>query len=151
VGLKIPTQRVTYLDANIFIYFLEQNSDFFSALEPLFAAIDEGKMKAVTSEMSITEVLVKPIRESNFQLQDEFEAILQTSGTLIVAPVDRAVLVRAAELRAKNASLKTPDAIHVATALEFGCDAFITNDSRITKSLIDVWKISDLIEGVHHE
>ncbi len=42
----------------------------------------------------------------------------------------RGVFERAAELRAKQ-RLKTPDAIHLATALEHGCDEFWTNDSRL--------------------
>ena len=42
-------------------------------------------------------------------------------------PVEQAILRQAASLRANN-SLKTPDAIHAATAMAVNCDLFITND-----------------------
>jgi len=35
---------------------------------------------------------------------------------------------RATDLRAKYLKLKTPDALHLAAAIESGCDAFVTND-----------------------
>ena len=49
--------------------------------------------------------------------------------------VNKNIARRAAELRAKY-NLKTPDALHVATALETHCQAFLTNDmglKRITE------------------
>lgn len=42
-----------------------------------------------------------------------------------------AVFDRAAELRARH-RIKTPDALHLAAALEHGCDEFWTNDDRLT-------------------
>jgi predicted nucleic acid-binding protein len=57
---------------------------------------------------------------------------LTTGRTLNVLPVTRDVLMKAAQLRAANPSLKLPDAIHAATALQHGCTTFVTNDSRFT-------------------
>jgi len=42
------------------------------------------------------------------------------------------ILERAAQLRAAT-NLKTPDAIHAATALEHGCTLFVTNDSTFRR------------------
>jgi len=42
-----------YLDTNIFIYALEAYPEYVSALTSLFVAIDEGKIKAVTSELTL--------------------------------------------------------------------------------------------------
>lgn len=50
-----------YLDTNIIIYALEGYSEYISSLEQLFTAIDEGKMGAVTSELTLAESLVKPM------------------------------------------------------------------------------------------
>lgn len=38
------------------------------------------------------------------------------------------IFERATDLRAKYLKLKTPDALHLAAAIESGCDAFVTND-----------------------
>ena len=42
--------------------------------------------------------------------------------------VAREILLEAARLRAATPALKTPDAIHAATALLHNCSVFITND-----------------------
>ena len=41
------------------------------------------------------------------------------------------VFDQAAQLRADFNSLKTPDALHLATALHHNCDEFWTNDTRL--------------------
>ena len=45
-----------------------------------------------------------------------------------MAPITQSILREAARLRATT-KLKTPDAIHAATASEAGCVLFITNDA----------------------
>ena len=47
-------------------------------------------------------------------------------------PVSAAIADLAAGLRAHHA-LRTPDALHVATALATGCDAFLTNDATLRR------------------
>jgi predicted nucleic acid-binding protein len=42
------------------------------------------------------------------------------------------VAERAADLRARY-NVRTPDAIQLATALEAGCDAFLTNDLALRR------------------
>lgn len=41
------------------------------------------------------------------------------------------VAVRCANIRAKHPAIRTPDAIHLATAAERGAKFFLTNDSRL--------------------
>jgi predicted nucleic acid-binding protein len=52
--------------------------------------------------------------------------LTETIGLKVVA-TDTEIAQNAALLRAKY-SLKTIDAIHLATAIVAGCDAFLTND-----------------------
>lgn len=49
-----------------------------------------------------------------------------------VLTVDRAVCDRAARIRAAF-PFKTPDALHLAAAVEAGCDVFLTNDQQLTQ------------------
>ena len=54
-----------YLDTNIFIYALEAYPEYVSILTSVFAAIDKGQVKAVTSELTLAEVLIKPMMDDN--------------------------------------------------------------------------------------
>ncbi len=109
-------QRV-YLDANVFIYWLEDVPGYAEKVEPVFTWLQEGRVAAVTSELSLAEVLQKPIGDSAVQRQRAYEQFLQSRGKFTMAPISRAVLVRAAALRHAT-RLSLPDAIHAATALE---------------------------------
>jgi len=122
------TGRV-YLDANIFIYALEGYSEFQSRLTTLFEAIDRHDLEAVTSELTLAEVLVKPFRDGNVKWQKTYQQILQHSSAVNVIPVSRKILVDAAQIRARH-SIKLPDAIHVTTAQQLQCENFLTNDSH---------------------
>ena len=75
----IKGERI-YLDTNIFIYALEAYPEFVSALTSLFVAIDEGKLRAVTSELTLAEVLIKPMMDNNEDLKKalrSFEWVMQ--------------------------------------------------------------------------
>jgi predicted nucleic acid-binding protein len=121
-----------YLDANVFIYTLEGFPAFLPLLTALFARMDRGELSAVTSELTLAEVLVKPLRSGNDFLRERYEETLKSGGALAVIPVGRAVLSRAALILARHETLKMPDAIHLATALAAGCSRFLTNDYRLT-------------------
>lgn len=53
-------------------------------------------------------------------------------GPLLLAEISPAVIDRATELRAAN-GFKTPDAIHLATAIEERADAFLTGDAALAR------------------
>jgi predicted nucleic acid-binding protein len=73
------------------------------------------------------EALVLPIRKADAGLQANFEqALLGTDMRLL--PISQAVLREAARLRAVIPALRTPDALHAATAIREGCALFLTND-----------------------
>ncbi len=48
-----------------------------------------------------------------------------------VVPVSTAVFDRATQIRAAH-KFKLGDALHLAAAVESGCDSFLTNDSRLS-------------------
>lgn len=118
-----------YLDTNIFIYAIESYSDYLVALEEVFESADAGNLAVVTSELTLAEVLVKPLQEEDLDKQHAYCEALQNSESLTVAGVSREVLIEAAQIRA-NQKLKLPDAIHLATAIQYQCSTFLTNDSR---------------------
>lgn len=118
------------LDAQIFIYFIEEDGRYLPLIKPLFEAIDRGDLAAITSGLSLMEVLVVPYRSGNAALADRYESLLTHSRGLRFIEVDRQLLKAAAQLRA-TFKLKPPDAIQVAAALVGECKSFLTNDRRI--------------------
>jgi predicted nucleic acid-binding protein len=122
--------KAVYLDTNIFIYMVEGYAAEQPFIRALAAAIDRQELVAVTSELTLAELLVKPLELGRADVVAIYEELLQHSDRLTVPPVDRATLIEAARLRARLGILLA-DAIHVATAALAGCAAFLTNDRRL--------------------
>ena len=77
------------------------------------------------SELLVAETLVLPLREGP-AVTRAAEAVLDS---VTLYPIDRRILRRAAELRAIIPGLKSPDAVHAATALVQGASEFVTRDT----------------------
>jgi predicted nucleic acid-binding protein len=116
------------LDTVVFIYFIEEHPRFLPVLDPVFAAIDKGRLPAIASSLTLLEVLVVPYRAGNVSLAERYEQVLTRSRGLRLVEIDRTQLRAAAQLRALYASLRTPDAIQVSAALSGGCSVLLTND-----------------------
>lgn len=125
--LALPAGGPVYLDTNCFIYTVERIDPYRVALDSIWNDIRGRKLTVATSEFTIMEVLVKPLKDSDTALETLYRTILQRSPDVRALPVSLAVLERAAALRATT-NLKTPDAIHAATALVHGAAMLITND-----------------------
>ncbi|MEI9804690.1 MAG: PIN domain-containing protein [Pseudolabrys sp.] len=121
-----------YLDANVFIYAYETRGTRSEHAWRIFEAIERDELIAVTSELTLAEVLVGPIHDGDDELAGQYHNIFSSEGEFSVAAVERRVLVEAAVLRSFARSLKLPDAIHVATARVHDCKFVISDDSRLS-------------------
>ncbi|MDL2330374.1 type II toxin-antitoxin system VapC family toxin, partial [Desulfosarcina sp. OttesenSCG-928-A07] len=118
------------LDTAPLIYFVEENSDFLKQINPFFNALERAEFAVLTSTLTITETLVKPLKLEKLEQAHAFMEILAEYMTVI--PVTERIAEYAAKLRAKN-NLRTPDAIQVATAVTHQADFFLTNDARLAR------------------
>lgn len=120
-----------YVDSNIFIRAFEGPPDdqITQGLVSLFGLSGERRRQAfVTSQMTLAEMLVHPIRINHLTRQLQYKALLSASNNwLQVFPVSRGVLIEAATLRVTE-KLKLPDAIHLATAIQGDCGHILTAD-----------------------
>jgi len=71
-----------------------------------------------------------PLRTKDNALIKLYESFF-AAQTLLEMPVE--IFDKAAKHRADFPSLKTPDALHLATAQYYNCDEFWTNDNRLDK------------------
>ena len=118
------------LDTAVFIYFIEEHPTFLPLIGPMFLEVDRGRREAVTSALTLLEVLVVPYRAGNLPLAARYEALLTRSRGVRLVELDRAQLRAAAQLRARY-RVRTPDALQLAAALAHGCTAFVTNDRAL--------------------
>jgi predicted nucleic acid-binding protein len=124
--LVIPSSSKIYIDTAVAIYSVEWNPEYFSLLEPLWLKFQAEEIELVSSELILMESLVLPLRNEDTLLMNAYKELLLSEPMQLI-PIDRAILQQAANLRATT-NLKTPDAIHAATAISVNCDLFITND-----------------------
>ena len=125
--LVIPSNSKIYIDTAVAIYSVEWNSEYFELLQPLWLKFQTGEIELVSSELILMETLVLPLRNEDSLLINAYEDLLLSEPVQLI-PIDQSILRQAANLRATN-SLKTPDAIHAATAMAANCDLLITNDN----------------------
>jgi predicted nucleic acid-binding protein len=85
------------------------------------------KRVAVTSTITLTELLVKPYRSSDDFMVRTYHALFTRYPGLTWIPVDLAIADLAAQLRARH-GLRTPDSVQAATALHAGATGFVSND-----------------------
>ncbi|MEH1923682.1 type II toxin-antitoxin system VapC family toxin [Nostoc sp.] len=124
--LILPTSGSIYIDTSVAIYTIEGNPDYYSLLQPLWSKFYTGEIQIISSELILMEVLIVPLRNGNNSLVADYEELLLSSPVQLI-PISQSILRQAASLRATS-NLKTPDAIHAATALSVNSNQFITND-----------------------
>lgn len=122
--------KVVFLDTAPLIYFIEGNSTYQPILASLFDFNDKGGFAFVTSTVTLIEVLVKPLREGQTGIAQQYRDILTNAPGIEIVDVTAAIAEQAAQLRAKY-NLRTPDAIQLAASIEVGADYFLTNDNRL--------------------
>jgi predicted nucleic acid-binding protein len=128
--LETLTGQLIALDTAPLIYFLEEHPTYLPLVAPFFEKLDAGEIQVVTSVITLTEVLVKSLRSGETDLAQEYKDIFLNVEGLTTVAVSFAIAEQAAQLRSKY-SLRTPDAIQMATALQCGATALLTNDVRL--------------------
>lgn len=147
MGLVDELQGVRVcMDTAPIIYFIEKNPKYLGVLKPVFLEIDTGRIKAITSTITLLEVLVHPFRTKNVILAEKYRDILLYSGGLTTFEIFHEVSEMSSKLRAKY-SIRTPDAIQIAVGLLYRASKFLTNDSVLKKvSDIDVLVLDDFLK-----
>ena len=127
-----PPVSSVLLDTSIFIYYLEGIEPYYLLAEEVFNDIIDEKITGFLSAISITEFLTKPLADGKVTDVERFKRFLSSLSIQVLA-VTYEIAERAGKLRAQYPSIQTADALIVATALETGCNVFITNDKDLKK------------------
>lgn len=118
---RLKGKRVC-LDTAPVIYFIEEHKTYLPIVEPVFQAITKGEVEAVTSTITLLEVLVMPLKRKEVKLAQRYKEILLHSKGLSTRLLTHDISEKAAELRAKY-TIRVPDAIQLATGILKRCAA----------------------------
>ncbi len=132
------------IDTAPFIYFVERHPAYVDQMRAIFRLLDNGAFDAITSTVTFTEVLMKPIQANDKLLQTSYRELLLNTRYIEVVPASISIAEKAATLRAAY-NLRTPDALQLATAIDSGCQGFLTNDRKLLRvTEIPVLVLDDL-------
>jgi len=129
---KLQVAQTVGLDSAIFIYHFEEHPRYKALCAEVFDLMEAGAIQVVTSTVTLIEVLVQPLTKGAQELSSRYEQYLQFGPSLTLRSLDPDLALRAARLRA-HYQIRTPDAVQLAAAIEFGARLFLTNDDRLRK------------------
>lgn len=148
VGAALARHTRVGLDTACFIYHLSNDPRYLPLTSALFSLIESGKVTAVTSSLTLVEILTRPKLLGHQAAVESYRVALATFPNLELRRSDIVITERAAELRARY-RLATPVALQLATALVEGAQAFIGNAPALRAvNELEIILLEDLRAGV---
>lgn len=126
----IGERQSILLDTSVLIAFYTPHELAHSLASHVLGRIEAqgDALRGYVSVVTASEMLVRPLRGQPSATPYTHEFI-DRFGNLTLLPVDLAVALQAATLRAA-ARLRTPDALIIASGLLAGCEVVLSNDAR---------------------
>jgi predicted nucleic acid-binding protein len=132
-----------YLDTNVLIRGMERTDAGAGEVGRLIEFAERDRLELVTSELTLSEVLVGPIRLGDDILATAYLDLLTDDPIFELLPATREILIESSQIRARS-SARLPDSVHVATAILSGCRLIVSYDRRL-RDLCEL----DVIEPSH--
>lgn len=129
--------RKVALDLGVFQVYLHGDPAYQAVTLPLFEAIERGRLTAVTSVLTLSELLVEPYQAGNSALAKEYNFLWPTFPHLTLVPVNAAIADRAAQSRSRH-MLSLLQSVQMATALYEGADALVATDPTWRRATGDI-------------
>lgn len=134
-----------FWDTNVLIYWIEDAPVWRDRVGSLRAWQAERSIRAVTSSLTLGEILVHPVRKGQDRAARDYANLIRAMGCLAFGPDEAETF---ASIRARHPKVRPPDAIQLACAARSGVEWFITNDARLSGlSIPGLGRIVNLAEG----
>lgn len=121
---------LVYCDSVVLIYFFDHTGQFHVRATNRLAALAAANDLVAISDLVRLEYRVKPTMHNDTLKLALFDAFCLRSDVQRM-PITTAVFDRATVIRATY-NFKLGDSLHLAAAVEGGCDLFLTNDGRLS-------------------
>jgi predicted nucleic acid-binding protein len=140
---RMQGKRV-YFDTAPIIFAIENVPGYAELCIPFFQASEARQILGFTGAITLTEMLVKPMRIKNADITARIKSLFAVDDVFTCVDHARDAYVLAAELRAEH-NYKMVDALQCATAIVTGCNFFITNDFKFKSTAgLEVICVEDL-------
>ena len=123
----LQRHRRIALDSSVFIYHVEANPRYTALTEIIFSWLEGPGGRAVTSTITMTELLVPAYRDLDQQRVNKFYGLLSKYPNLDWIAPTLEIADIAAQIRAQH-GFRTPDALQAATARYSAVTGLISND-----------------------
>jgi predicted nucleic acid-binding protein len=120
-----------YLDANSIIYTVEGNPEFKNGVLHWVRQVEASTGLLLTSRLALLECRSHPMSHGDQEALAGFDSFF-ASRNLVMLDVSSDVIDLGTELRARY-NFRSPDAIHMATAILIGADVFLTSDKALAR------------------
>jgi predicted nucleic acid-binding protein len=119
-----------YCDSCILIYYYDHTGPFNVRATNRLRALTAAGDRMAVSDLARLECRIRPIRIGDTVKLAAFDAFFARLDVQTV-PITTAVFDRATLIRATH-HFSLGDSLHLAAAVEAGCDRFLTNDNRLS-------------------
>jgi predicted nucleic acid-binding protein len=119
-----------YCDSVILMYFFDHTGPFNTRATHRLAAMAAAGDLIAISDLVRLEYRIHPARAGNTAKLAVFNNFCADPNVRLV-PITTAVFEQATVIRATH-NFKLADSLHLAAAVEAGCDRFLTNDARLS-------------------
>lgn len=127
ISPALSSVRRLYIETAPFIYYVEDHQVYGDLMENIFDVVERESIEVSTSVITLAEALTKPLKSGDKKVEHAYRTLLQQTQQISLATITVSMAERSADLRGRY-NLRTPDALHLAAALETRCDSFLTND-----------------------
>jgi predicted nucleic acid-binding protein len=119
-----------YIDTNILIYILKNEISLRKEIKAFVELCELNNFEILTCDITITEFLTGIFKHNGEDLFGFYANMFEENELFKTVSISKEAYRMAARLRVLQ-NLKTPDSLHLATALYEKCTFFVTQDQRI--------------------
>jgi predicted nucleic acid-binding protein len=135
-----------YWDAMVFIYLIEDHPKFGASVGRIYERMRKRQDTLYTSVFTLGEALIGPVKARDAILANKMRTAFRGDDVSLLP-----FLPSTAEMYANirvSLPVKSPDAIHLATAAEANVDIFLTNDKHLHRLTIPGIQFIAGLDGV---
>lgn len=133
--INLKSKQKIALDTNIFICALNQKDARYEVCLNILQQIDQKGINAFISTIVLEEFFIQAFKQKQVQKIPYLLDFITGGNIITLLDITSKIALKAAQLRADYTSLRAPDALHLASAVETGAKVFFTTDRKLPRKI----------------